>query len=392
MSRRLEDRHMRQPVRKRYEDLAAAGKVAPDAGQRALADALDRLLLSLDARAQRAKRVLGRLLTGRSKPPERQGLYIWGDVGRGKTLLMDIFYEAAPVPKKRRAHFHAFMADVHERLDVRRRDADAGKVKGNDPLAAVAASLASEIDLLCFDEFLVADIADAMILGRLFEGLFARGLVVVATSNNAPDDLYADGLNRALFLPFIALLEERLEVFHLDVPRDYRLGTPADRRRYIVPLGSDAVAAMDAHFLRLTGEAEGQRREIAHKGRRIVVPQAMDGVARFTFTDLCSRPLGAGDYRRIASAFSIVLIDAVPCLDDRHRNEAKRLIALVDVLYDARVRLVVSAEAEPHALWLGEDKSVSAEFARTASRLIEMRSDAWWGAASDAATKKARAI
>jgi cell division protein ZapE len=390
---------MVQSVRQRYERMAAAGEVVPDTRQRLLADALDQLRVRLAEGPRRSKKsALGRLL---ARPPTdgpapglspAQGLYIWGGVGGGKTLLMDIFYEAALTAKKRRLHFHAFMADIHERLDARRRDEIAGGAKASDPLVAVAAAVASEIDLLCFDEFMVVDIADAMILGRLFENLFARGLVIVATSNIPPSELYRDGLNRSLFLPFIAMIEQRLGIFHLDAPRDYRLTAEDDGRRYIMPLGGAATAAMDAHFRRLAG-AEGEQREIAHKGRRIVVPQAADGVARFAFSDLCARPLAAGDYRRIVSLFRTLLIDDVPILDDRRRNEAKRMIVLIDVLYDGKTRLIVSAEAEPHALWVGEDTSISMEFARTASRLMEMRSDAWWEAAPSAAkTKKARAI
>jgi cell division protein ZapE len=385
---------MPQSVKHRYEVLARSGEIAADDSQRALAAELDALLLSLDARWRRSKKsALGWLLSREPRAAPPRGLYIFGAVGGGKTLLMDLFYDAASSPRKRRAHFHAFMADVHDRADRLRREPKNGAARNGDPIAAVADDIAAEIDLLCFDEFAVTDIADAMILGRLFEQLFARNVVVVATSNSAPDDLYKDGLNRALFVPFIEMLRRRMTVFHLDAPQDYRLTTTGDGRRYVNPLGHAAAASMDAHFRRLTGHAIGEPAEIANKGRRIAVPQAASGVARFSFAELCSRPLAASDYRALAKAFHTIMLENVPVLEAARRNEAKRFINLVDVLYDARLRLIVSAAAEPHDLWTGVTGSETAEFQRTASRLIEMRSDAYWEAASRGAEKKeARAI
>jgi len=213
-------------------------------------------------------------------------------------------------------------------------------------------------------------------------------VTVVATSNIEPDRLYEDGLNRSLFLPFIALLKERMSVFHLDAPRDYRLDDPGAGPRYVTPLGPDAESCLDAHFHALTGCEHGRRRELAHKGRRIVVPEAVDGVARFSFQDLCARPLGAGDYLQIAAAFHTIIVAGIPVLGPGERNEAKRLINLVDTLYDNRIRLIVSAEAEPDSLWQGSEGAESFEFARTASRLAEMRSDAYWEAASRPADMK----
>ncbi len=384
---------MHESVRHRYEAMARSGEIAPDSTQAALADALDALADSLAGRrSSRAKGPLAWLRSIGAGTPTTRGLYIWGDVGRGKTLLMDLFFDAAPTRRKRRVHFHQFMGEVHDRIAALRRGAKEGSTSLGDPIAAVARGLASEIALLCFDEFAVYDIADAMILGRLLEQLFRRGVTVVATTNVAPDDLYRDGLNRALFLPFVALLKEHMEVFHLDAQHDYRLDSTGTERRYVTPLGADAEACLAAHFRHFSGRARGEGLEIASRGRRLVVPEAADGVARFSFADLCSRALGAGDYLKIAEAFHTIILADVPVLDATRRNEAKRLIALIDTLYDRHVRLIVSAAAEPNDLWQGRDGAESFEFARTASRLIEMRSDAYWNATASAAMKKARAV
>jgi cell division protein ZapE len=377
---------MHQSVERRYEAAAQAGAIVPDERQRELARTLDELARSLQGGGRRSGG-LRRLLSGdRGQRP--RGLYIWGAIGSGKTLLMDFFHEAVSLRKKRRLHFHAFMADVHDRLDRRRRSMSGGTVREGDPLVAVAADIASEIELLCFDEFSVSDIADAMILSRLFEQLFARGVSVVATSNIAPDDLYKDGLNRSLFLPFIGLLKRHLTVFHLAAPRDYRLDAAGTERRYITPLGPEATACLDAHFRHLTGATKGKRHEIANKGRRITVPEAAEGVARFTFEELCARPLAASDYRKIAEAYPTLILADVPVLGPSHRNEAKRFINLIDTLYDLKARLIVSADAEPHTLWTGAEGVETAEFQRTASRLIEMRSDAYWQGSRAAVGRK----
>ena len=384
---------MAQSVRAHYERLAQAGEIVPDDNQRALAEALDTLLAALAERDNRRRKGLGRFFARHPRSGPR-GLYIWGGVGRGKTLLMDLFYAAAPSIAKRRVHFHAFMAEVHDRAEAFRRKGKADGAKSGDPIAAAATDIAAEAKLLCFDEFMVNDIADAMILGRLFERLFALGIVVVATSNIAPDDLYQDGLNRSLFLPFIALLQQRLDVVRLDAPRDYRLDSAGTERRYVVPPGPEASACLDAHFRHQTGGDRGERMEIEHKGRRIVVPEAATGVARFAFADLCTRPLGAGDYLRIAEAFHTMILADIPVLEESRRNEVRRFIDLIDTLYDRSIRLVASAEAEPQALWLGTHGPETHDFARAASRLMEMRSDVYWEAASRrwAETKKARAI
>jgi cell division protein ZapE len=374
---------MSESVGERYDALVRSGAIVPDDCQRDLVARLDQLSAALKRPARKRGGALGwlRPRVGKSSEPVR-GLYIWGAVGRGKTLLMDLFFDVVPVRAKRRVHFHAFMGEVHARIASLRDAAKDGGAGNGDPIVPVAEAIAAETALLCFDEFSVTDIADAMILGRLFEALFARGLVVVATSNVAPEDLYKDGLNRALFLPFIALIEERMQSFHLDAPRDYRLDAAGGERRYVTPLGVEADACLAAHFRHLTGGAAGERVEIANKGRRIVVPRAADGVAWFSFDALCRRPLGAGDYLKLADHFRVLIVADVPVLSPACRNEAKRFIMLVDTLYDRHVLLIVSAAAEPDHLWIGTEGVESFEFARTASRLVEMRSDAYWDAAS----------
>jgi cell division protein ZapE len=361
-------------VQQRYRDLVAAGRLEPDPAQIAMVDRLDALAARLeDYSPARPPNALERLIGVKPAEPPR-GLYIFGPVGRGKTLLMDLFFETAPAPAKRRVHFHAFMADIHARIHQWRMRRKAGEVAGEDPIAPVAAEMAAQAWLLCFDEFSVRDIADAMILGRLFTQLFAAGVVVVATSNVAPDDLYKDGLNRALFLPFIALLRERLEIFALEARTDFRLEKLARAPVYYCPADAAAKAGLDAAFMRLTGHEHGAPVEIALLGRALMVPEASDGVARFSFDDLCRQPLGSSDFLAIAQRFHTILIDHIRVMSRDQRNEAKRFINLIDTLYDQRVKLIASAEAEPDALFLGEEGYEAFEFDRTASRLIEMRS------------------
>jgi cell division protein ZapE len=361
-------------ISERYRALIDEGPVEFDPAQASLIERLDTLCDRLTGYRAEAKPGAFSWLFG-AKPAEApRGLYVYGSVGRGKTMLMDLFFAAAGVPKKRRVHFHAFMAEVHARLHEWRQARKRGRVTGEDPIAPVAAELAQEASLLCFDEFAVRDIADAMILGRLFTALFSAGVVVVATSNVAPDNLYKDGLNRALFLPFIALLMERCEVVELDARTDYRLEKLVRAPVYYTPLGAKADAALDAAFASLSGTPRGAPIEIELLGRRLDVPQAADGVARFSFDALCRRPLGSADYLEIAERFHTVVIDRIPILRPTERNEAKRFIILIDALYDNRVKLVASAAAEPEGLFVGADGAEAFEFARTASRLFEMRS------------------
>ncbi len=372
---------MPEPVKRAYLALAEAGHLEPDWEQVRLADRLDALLAELcDRQLKTKKSTLGWVLSRGVKPEPVKGLYIWGAVGRGKTMLMDQFHAAAPNERKLRTHFHEFMADVHDRIHRFRQALKAGTVKGDDPIAPVAADIAAETSLLSFDEFFVTDIADAMILGRLFESLFQHGVTIVATSNVPPDELYDNGLNRALFLPFVALLKDRMGIFHLDAPKDFRLDALTSQPVYVVPGGLKADDILDDHFCRLTGLSKGEPAEIAHKGRIISVPEQARGVARFSFDGLCRRPLAAADYLKIARAYHTIILSDVPIMDDGQRNEARRFINLIDTLYDSRTKLVVSADAEPDRLWRGKDGHENLAFARTASRLIEMRSDAFLSA------------
>ena len=358
----------------RYSALLAEGRIEADPAQADLARTLDALADRLDGyRPARAQGALGRWFAAKPSEPPR-GLYIHGAVGRGKTFLMDMFFEDVRVAPKRRAHFHAFMADVHARIHAWRQARKRGAVEGDDPIAPVAAMLAEGASLICFDEFSVRDIADAMILARLFRALFAAGVVVVATSNVAPGDLYKDGLNRALFLPFLDLLRERMEVVELTARLDYRLQKLRRAPVYYCPDDAAAEAAMDAAFLRLTGLTSAPPRQLALLGRTLDVQQATDRVARFDFDALCRRPLGAADFLALAEEFHTLFVDHIPVLAARERDAAKRFIILVDALYDRKVKLIASAAAEPEALHPAGDGAEAFEFARTASRLIEMRS------------------
>lgn len=363
----------------RYRGLAANGEITTDPAQAALAARLDRLDAALAERRLAAKKsALGWLFASRPAEPVK-GLYIYGAVGRGKTLMMDAFFAVAAPRRKRRAHFHEFMADVHERVHTFRAALKNGTVKGDDPIVPVAAAIAEETRLLCLDEFAVEDIADAMILSRLFAALFDRGLVLVATSNTAPEDLYRNGLNRPLFLPFVDVLRRHCDVFPLDAKTDYRLEKLGRAPVYVTPLGPAADAALDDIWQRLTGVARGRPSVIHAKGREIRVPEAEKGVARFTFADLCEAPLGAADFGRIAQAFHTVIVAGIPVLADERRDSVRRFINLVDTFYDNRVKLVASAAAEPKLLYTAHDGQEAFAFRRTVSRLTEMRSEHWLG-------------
>ncbi|MGD1877315.1 MAG: cell division protein ZapE [Kiloniellaceae bacterium] len=355
-----------------YRALRQEGGLRHDAGQRLAAEKLQSLHNALRGYKPAAESGGWKARLGLARRPEEPppGLYIIGTVGTGKSLLMDIFFHSAPVEKKRRVHFHAFMQEVQDRLHAWRQDpANKGKA---DPLPIIAGELAAEAWLLCFDEFHVVNIADAMILGRLFETLFAEGVVVVATSNWPPDRLYEGGLQRERFQPFIDLVKERLDVLELDSGVDYRQERLKDITAYHAPLGPRADAALDKAFAGLTEGLTAKSDTLVYKGRAIPVPLAAGGVARFSFADLCEKPLGPGDYLAIAGLYHTVVLSGVPTLSADNRNEARRFMTLIDALYEHRVKLVVSAAAPPERLYPAGDGAI--EFQRTVSRLQEMRS------------------
>ena len=353
----------------RYRALTGAGEIRPDPDQERAVARLDALAAELEH--PRRIGLFGRL-TGRKPAPPR-GVYLWGGVGRGKSMLMDLMFAEVAIADKRRVHFHEFMLEVHERLNVERR-----KEAGN-PIPPVAADLAKGIRLLAFDEMVINNTADAMVLSRLFTELLAHGLTVVATSNRPPTDLYKDGLNRQLFLPFIATLERDLDVLPLNGPVDYRrdrLGTTA---LWHVPNGPAATEALSAAFFRLTDHAVEERAAVPSEdipvgtGRTLHVPKALKGVAVFSFKRLCGEARGAADYLAIARRFHTVILVGIPRLGPENRNEAARFVTLIDALYEHNVKLLAAADAAPEDLYREGDGRF--EFERTVSRLNEMQSD-----------------
>jgi cell division protein ZapE len=369
---------MPDSFRTRYAALVASGAIEADPAQAALAQKLSVLENRLSGqRLARKSSSLGGLFSRGAEPGRLKGLYVYGDVGRGKTMLMDLFFATSEVRRKRRAHFHEFMADVHDRVREVRHALKMGRLANGDPLRHVADEIAEETWLLCFDEFHVTDIADAMILGRLFTRLFEQGVVLVATSNVPPEDLYYEGLNRALFLPFIHLLIENVELVHLTARTDYRLEKLEGMPTWYVPADEDAEVALDIAWEKLTGGFDGRPMDLKMAGRVLHVPEAATGVARFTFGQLCEQPLGASDYLRLAREFHTLIIDRIPRMHYENRNAAKRFIILIDELYDHAVKLVASAAAEPSELYDETEGYEAHEFKRTASRLIEMRSEAY---------------
>lgn len=364
-----------QSIAARYDALVAAGTIERDPAQVILLRQLDTLAEGLRGfRLARKTSALGWFFSKRH-PQVPKGLYVSGSVGRGKTMLMDLFFEALPVQRKRRVHFHAFMADVHERIHQWRQQLKNGAVKGDDPIGPVADALAKESWVLCFDEFTVTDIADAMILGRLFTALFAQGVVVVATSNVEPERLYEGGLNRTLFLPFIGLLQERMTVVKLEARTDFRLEKLAGSPVFYAPADAHSHEALTRAFQNLSGRRRGEPMTLTVKGHPVEIPEAAGGVARFDFRDLCSKPLGAADYLMVAEEFHTVIVESIPRMGFDRRNEAKRFIMLIDALYDSHVKLLASAEAEATDLYRAETGREAFEFDRTVSRLIEMRSE-----------------
>ena len=377
------------PVTRRYDALVRAGEIEADTHQRRIVARLDRLSEEITRkRMARKTSALGWLFAKNAPREAIVGVYIHGPVGRGKTMLMDLFFKACQADRKRRAHFNEFMADVHNRIHAHRQAFKAGETKEEDPVPPVARALAGEAWVLCFDEFTVTDIADAMILSRLFTALFSQGVVLVATSNVAPGDLYRDGLNRQLFLPFLAILQKHADVLSLDGPSDYRMEKLSHMPVYMAPLGEKADAAMDADWAIVCEGRVEEPDAVEFKGRSIAVPRACGRAARFSFDDLCAKPLAAADYLALAGRYDTVFIDRVPVIRQSQRNEAKRFILLIDTLYDKGKRLVLSADAEPDGLYEGKTGTEAFEFARTASRLNEMRSHDWAEACIERAAAK----
>jgi cell division protein ZapE len=362
-------------VADRYQELLAGGELRPDTDQEAAVAVLDRLATQLYTKPKRG--LLSRI-TGKRKAAKARGLYMWGGVGRGKSMLMDLAYCSIGVEPKRRVHFHEFMIEVHARLRAER-----AKEKG-DPIPPVARGIAAEARLLAFDEMVINNSADAMILSRLFAQLLENGVTVVTTSNRPPRDLYLGGLNRELFLPFIDLIERELDVVPLNGPTDYRLQRLGGYPTWYVPNGPEATAALSAAFFRLTDYPPEDRQNVPSEeielggGRTLYVPKALKGVAVFSFKRLCGEARGAADYLAIARRYHSVVIVGIPRLGPENRNEAARFVTLIDALYEHKVKLLAAADAEPHQLYTAGDGAF--EFERTASRLSEMRSEAYLAA------------
>jgi cell division protein ZapE len=354
----------------RFDALIAAGELRADAEQIAAARRLAQLQDELEAVPPRGS-ILWRL-AGR-KPEPARGIYLWGGVGRGKSMLMDLFFDSVKIHRKRRAHFHEFMLDIHARLRVER-----VKEKG-DPIPPIVEALADEARLLCFDEMVVNNMADAAIMSRLFAGLIAAGVTVVTTSNRHPDDLYKDGLNRQLFVPFIELIKDKLDIIALNGAVDYRRDRLGDAATWLTPNGAEATAAIAQSFFRLTDYPPEDRENVPSaeidvgSGRTLHVPKALKGVAVFSFKRLCAEARGASDYLAIARRFHTVIIMGIPILGPENRNEAARFVTLIDALYEYRVKLLASADALPDALYPTGDGRF--EFDRTVSRLLEMQSE-----------------
>ncbi len=356
----------------RYRALVAAGELKSDPVQELAAEKLSSLAHALKGYSAKSGKHgwMDRFgLKAREETPPPQGLYLYGGVGRGKSMLMNLFFETAPVAAKERVHFHAFMRDIH--LEIHRRRQMPMYADEGDPIPGMADGIADNTTLLCLDELEVRDIADAMVVGRLFQKLFDRGVVVVTTSNRHPDDLYKHGLQRDHFVPFIAIIKDKLDILVLEAAQDYRLGRLAGQAVYHTPLGVAADTALDAAWARLTDDAPLKPDYVQMPGRRIAVPAAAHQVARFTFADLCEQPLGPSDYLAIAAQFSTLILKDIPQMTEEKKDAARRFVTLIDALYEHRTALVCSAAVPPEQLYVGREGGF--EFARTASRLMEMQ-------------------
>jgi len=356
---------MTGPVGRAFEELVRAGELKPDPAQQRAVAALDRLAFEIG----RSRGLLSRFLNGDAA---LDGVYLWGGVGRGKSVLMDLAFEHIAAEPKRRVHFHAFMLEVHQRLRKARES------EGGDAVHAVADEIADEARLLCFDEMVVNNPADAMILSRLFGRMVERGVRIVTTSNRPPRDLYKDGLNRELFVPFIELLERRFAVVEVNGPTDYRLDRLTGVKVWHVPNGPEATEALSAAFFKLTDYPVEDRAKVPSEelgvggGRTLHVPKSLKGVAVFSFKRLVGGPRGAADYLAVAQRFHTIILVGIPVMTGAMRNEAARFVTLIDAVYEHRVKLLAAADAEPAGLYPQGDGSF--EFQRTVSRLEEMRS------------------
>ncbi len=347
-------------VRQLYQSRIASGALHSDPAQEAVLPEFERILKALKNPPRRK--------FFRKTPEPVRGLYLWGGVGRGKSMLMDLLVDSLGRVPARRVHFHAFMQEIHSAMHaVRLR-------RGGDAILPVADDVAAQVRLLAFDEMQITDITDAMIVGRLFEALFAEGVVVVTTSNRPPDDLYKDGLNRQLFLPFINLIRDRMTVWHLDSPTDYRRGLLQGSQVWFTPITADTRARIDTIWRDLTGGPAGPL-NLDVLGRTVEIPLFRNGVARASFYDLCGKPLGPADYLALAQAIKLLVLEDIPQLSRSNYNEARRFVTLIDALYEARVRLIASAAAQPEMLYV--EGGGSFEFERTVSRLREMQGADW---------------
>lgn len=360
---------MRQTLTEIYEARVAEGRLRPDPAQHAVLPRLEEIRVWLEANANRRIGLFAGLFARPVVPPK--GLYLWGGVGRGKSMVMDLFVDHLAISAKRRVHFHAFMQEIHRGMHAAR------QTGVDDALKPVADAVAKEIRLLAFDEMQITDITDAMIVGRLFQLLVDQGVVIVTTSNRPPEDLYKNGLNRALFLPFIDYLRDRFDVRELESPNDYRQHRLQGAQVYFHPAGQSG-AAIDTIWNDLSGGAPGETLILQVNGREVEVPHFANGVARASFWDLCARPLGPADYLALAQAVRVLILEGIPQLSSSNYNEAKRFVTLIDALYEGKVRLICSAADVPERLYTEGEGAF--EFERTASRLREMQ-DASWGRA-----------
>ncbi|MDN5248644.1 MAG: cell division protein ZapE [Alphaproteobacteria bacterium] len=361
-------------VSENYAALVAAGKLEANEWQYAMAARFDQLLARLEA--QPAPGFFARFF--KQTPMSPKGMYIYGAVGRGKTMLMDLFYSNLARQDKLRTNFNEFMQEAQKNINFYRTQIVAGKIKQQDPIDLMANALRKQVSILCFDEFAVTDIADATILARLFQKLFAKGMVLVATSNVAPVDLYKNGLNRELFLPFIPILEQYCEVINATVEKDFRLGKGQTSDHYFYPLNEASAQLLQAKWQQYTQNRPSCEKIIKIKGHDFKIPHYSDKAAFFTFSELCAASLSAADYTALAQEFNVIFIADIPQLDDEMRNWAKRFTTLIDILYDNNVQLYISAAADPMRLYIGQREGVEKfEYARTASRLIEMQSSGY---------------